>query len=239
MVAIKLTCQIRQMLYSHTQEPMFEIQFPFGEKYDSQILTCGLVLPPNQAAVAIELHHEISRQSKHPLKFHLSQKNHPPFVRLYETVLPSKNLPAAMDRLKSISELMSPFHMEWGEIETTHHMVIVWGESNQIIQTFQEAVLVAVNPLREGDYKQKYQREREAHLFTPDQEKSLEKWGSPWADPYVPHMVLAKAHPDFGGERKSWEWVFQKTEFSGLFVATRAGEEDFNHWEVIPFLQKA
>ena len=90
-------------------------------------------------------------------------------------------------------------------------MVIVWGESNQIIQTFQEAVLVAVNPLREGDYKQKYQREREAHLFTP--EEKVSKGGRLGPILYVPHMVLAKAHPDFGGERKSWEWVSENRIF--------------------------
>lgn len=200
----------------------------------SVIISTGLLLQPNQENTAISINDNIAKKNKKSLKFVLNKITHPPFVRLYETVLPASNVETATQRLEKIASEMIPFHMNWRSLEETDHLVIVWGELNDALKAFQKAVLVEVNDLRDGLFKQKYIEDEREQRFTDEEEASFKKWGSPWAEPYLPHMVLAKAHPLFEVQPKGLEWPFKHCLFRGIVVGIRTGI-DFTHCYEINF----
>lgn len=200
----------------------------------SVIFSTGLLLQINQENCAIDLSKKITEYNKKSVKFTLDKVTHPPFVRLYETVLPSANVQTAIERIEKITQGMIPFHMNWRAVEKTDHMVVVWGEINDALKAFQKTVLVEVNDLREGFFKQKYIEERQDQKFTDEEEASFKKWGSPWADPYLPHMVIAKAHPIFEDMKLNLEWEFKQCLFRGVAVGIRTGQ-DFTHCYEINF----
>lgn len=214
---------------------MADFQEIFGATESSQIISCGLLLSPEQEEAALELHAEIAHQNPKALKFALSAKKHPAYVRLYEAVLPKSDVAVARERLQRLATGMIPFHMNWAEVEQTQHFVAVWGHNNEALRFFQEAVLVEVNPLREGYFKEKYIEELADHRFTPEEEASLQKWGSPWADPYIPHMVLAKAQVGQTLKVRTIEWQYKHCLFSGLLFGTRTDTGEFTKVERFAF----
>ncbi|MEO8581418.1 MAG: hypothetical protein ABI425_02435 [Patescibacteria group bacterium] len=209
----------------------------FSSNNESVIFSCGLLLAANQEASAIALCDQIAKNNPNKLKFILNKVTHPPYVRLYETVLPSKNIPLALDRLEKISADMIPFQMDWGMIEQTNHFVAIWGELNDTLKVFHQAVLIDINNLREGDFKEKYIEDENNHAFSEKEDESFRKWGSPWVDPYIPHMVVAKAEPVFDVKKTTLEWKFKHCLFRGLLIGIRSEHGDFTHSYQINFKQ--
>jgi len=200
---------------------------------DSVIFSCGLLLPFKQEAAAVALCKRIEENNPHTLKFTLNTETHPPYVRLYETILPKKNIEKAVARLKQISEPMIPFHMNWGMVERTDHFLAIWGELNDALKIFHQAVLIDINDLREGDFKEKYSKNETNNLFSEAEEKSFRKWGSPWAEPYLPHMIITKADPVFEVQKIPLEWEFKQCVFRGVIAATCSSKGDFtNHFQI-------
>jgi hypothetical protein len=200
---------------------------------DSQtsIFSCGLLLPFDQEACAIEMFKSIDRQNPQVSKFQLNKATHPPYVRLYETVLSQEKVAEAYTALQELMAKCHTFKMTWGQTERTQHFVAIWGEPSPSLNTFHQMILDLINPLREGHFKEKYIEDRNEHLFSSEEEASFEKWGSPWADPYVPHMIIDKAHSpqEFSLASRIPEWDYKDCLFRGLLVGVRNEHGDFLH----------
>lgn len=205
-------------------------------EHQANIFTCGLLLPPEQERTAIELSQDIAKYNPHSLKFVLDKAKHPPYVRLYETVVPTKNIELAIKNLRRIIAPMSQFRMDWGEMEATKHLVSIWGKNNSVLAAFHQAVVLTISALREGDFKQKYLEEENEQEFTPQEEQNIRKWGSPWVEPYLPHLIIAKATPTFETEKTEMEWRFSHCLFKGVFAGVRPDYGDFIQSVRIPFL---
>jgi len=193
------------------------------------IFACGLLLPEDQENHAITICHEITKNNPGKVKFSLNKATHPPYVRLYETILPSAKAQIATKRMEDLTNKMSSFRMDWAEIEQTENFVAIWGKINRSLKLFHKAVLLEINPLREGYFKEKYIEDRVEHRFTAAEEESFKKWGSPWAEPYIPHMIIAKAKLTFDISKFVPEWGFQHCLFRGLLVGIRSERGDFIH----------
>jgi len=193
------------------------------------IFFCGLLLPVDQAQAIVELNNSIGRSNT--LCFTLSQKDHPPYLRLYETVLPDKNIALAEAAVANLGKNMIPFKIKWGLLEATHKNVILWGENNVVLTPFHQAVLENLSSLREGHYKEKY---AEVMNTLPEAEqKSVLKWGSPWAEPYIPHVVVAKAPTRLEFRDIFMEWDYRWCEFNGMIAGIRYEDGElveYKHW---------
>jgi hypothetical protein len=200
---------------------------------NGMIIACGLLLPREQEKAAIKLSQNIAKKSQ--VKFLLKENTRPPFVRLYETVFPKKNIDRIMEGAGQIAQDMLDLPMDWGELEVTSQLVILWGEVNEAIRLFHRAILLKLNPLREGYYKQKYsQRSR---FISSEEQDSLNKWGSPWAQNYIPHLVLAKAVKGFRAGDLNIDWKFRKCLLRGLIVGVKTNQDTFSDSRIFLFRQ--
>jgi len=116
------------------------------------VVSCGLLLPPEQEKTAIKLSSYIAQKSGTASIY----KTNLPYVSLYETVFPRRNIEKIKKVIKIIAENMPEFLMEWGILETTTDYVILWGERTEVLALFQREFLHKLNPLREGYFKEKY-----------------------------------------------------------------------------------
>lgn len=189
------------------------------------VFTCGLLLSPEQEEHAIKINQQIAEKNKGGLKFVLDKEKHPPYVRLYEVVLPKHNVETAVDRMRKLAEKMPQFDLHWAQVEETENFVAIWGHADESIKLFQETVLLELDSLREGFFKEKYIKEIDQQKFTEAEKKSFIKWGSPWAEPYIPHMILAKSKSVFNVNAYIPVWEFKSCTLSGLFVGV--GSEDY------------
>lgn len=207
---------------------MVDIRSFISNDNDGVIFTCGLLLSPEQQSAAIALSHEVAASNPHSLKYKLDIEKHPPYVRLYETVIPEKNIEKAVLNLKQITRESEDLPIAWGQLESTKHFVAIWGENNVLLKDFQTKVLTDLNPLREGYYKEKYIEDLQEHVLTAEEEESFKKWGSPWADPYVPHVIVAKATPEFDHLTPQLEWKYGLGRLKGLIWGIRHTGGDFS-----------
>ena len=81
---------------------------------NAKIMACGLVLPPEQQAEAIDLSRTVA--AKFPLEYVLDDRQHLPFLRLYETVFPDHNVDKVVNAVKNLAVDMSPLPMQWGSL---------------------------------------------------------------------------------------------------------------------------
>jgi len=202
---------------------------------ENLIFCCGLLLPAEQEVEAIKLNNLLASDIKNRVKFRYSQSVHPPYVRLYETILPTKNVQTAGQYLEQLSQHQPKLTMTWGAIERTDHFVAIWGENNNNLDTFHKAVLKNINILREGLFKEKYIEDENEHFFSAEEDLSFQTWGSPWAEPYVPHMVIAKGEPSLKGERTQISWDYKDCQFIGILVGARSDRGDFSHITRVKF----
>lgn len=184
---------------------------------DGVIVTVGFLLPFDQASTAINLSRDICDGEK--CSFQLDMETNPPRIRLYETVFPRNKVDRVMEKIGQLANRMSQFPMHWGEVEMTPHFVAVWGEKPEPMQLFHDAVLESLSALRQGYFKEKYLKLRT--YLSQSEENSLEKWGSPWAKPYNPHMILAKAEPSFIKLKKDIDWDYHKCILQGVIVGIK------------------
>lgn len=198
---------------------------------DGVIVTVGLIFSEEQAKDAIYLSN-IFCNGEH-CSFLLDPKLNPPRVRVYETVIPEANLEKAKRKTEDLCKIMIPFPMEWGTIEMQLHFAALWGELNKPLELFHDAVVEAINPLREGYYKVKYSNSNQA--LSLEEKTSLLQWGSPWVSPYSPHMILAKAEKTFNNTyHPNIEWPHHKCMFSGVLFGTKKNKA-LESFEEIPF----
>lgn len=194
---------------------MFEIlEDPSVEK--SVVVTIGLLLPPEQERAAIAISQEIAATEE--CSFVLEAKSNPPRVRLYETVFPKDDVQEVKARLTKLAHRMIAFPMEWGLDEVVPHFAALWGVLNEPLRLFHLAILEEISPLRHGYYKQKYTKE--SSEFSDEERRSWERWGSPWAEPYRPHMIIAKAKTQFR-ELPQIEWGYRHGLFPGILVEVK------------------
>lgn len=181
------------------------------------IFFCGLLLPEDQSLELIALNRHIDEANE--LGFRLDASTHPPYLRLYEAVMPEENILLANEYVTELASNMIPFKTKWGALELTHNYVILWAENNQIIDTFHRAVLEKMNILREGHYKHHYAKTMDT--LTPQESQSLAKWGSPWADPFLPHVVIAKGLTNIDIEHIQLQWEVSSCIFPGMIAGVR------------------
>lgn len=196
-----------------------------------RIYTIGLLLPQEQSDAAIMLSNEVKK--KYEVEYTLDTNVRPPFVRLYETVFPEGNKQKIINTVINISKESSPIEMNWGSFETETHNVIMWGELNEYLYNFHKKVLTALNPLREGYFKQKYSNDT---LLPPQEEESLIKWGSRWAQNYIPHMVIAKSKNKFKvGQLLDLDWGYRKCILSGMLIGEKIPHGGLKEFQTFPF----
>lgn len=189
---------------------------------DGVIISCGLLLPPNQANLAIHYSNLVNKKS--PSKINLNSTTQPPYLKLYETVFPTYNLDKVVKTIKKISKEMVPLPIKWEGIEVTDKLVVLWGENNKPLDLLQQAILLELNKLREGYFKQKYLRQK---FYSTEEKESFEKWGSPWAKSYIPHLVLAKAKTKFQLFNVDFEWEYKHCVFDEIFVGVKTSDGNF------------
>jgi len=183
---------------------------------DGVIISCGLLLPPEQAKLALSFNSIIAKKGQ--VKYLLNQTTRPPLVKIYETVFPQHNVSKVVELMEKISQKMVIFPMTWEEMEITDNLVILWGELNEPFDLFHQAVLLELNSLREGYFKQKYLQNK---FFLAEEKNSFKKWGVPWAENYLPHLVLAKAKTKFKVFKLDLEWEYKHCLFSEIFVGIK------------------
>lgn len=196
-----------------------------------KIYTIGLLLPQDQNDAAIILSSDIKK--KYEVEYTLDNHMRPPFVRLYETVFPEENKQKLINAIINIAKESPPIEMNWGSLETETHNVIMWGELNENLYNFHKMVLAALNPLREGYFKQKYSNHA---LLSPEEEASLMKWGSRWAQNYIPHMVIAKSKNKFKvGQLLELDWGYHKCIFSGMLIGEKISHGGLKEFQTFSF----
>lgn len=204
----------------------------FPKQHTGQIISIGLLLPHDQSETAIEMSHQINRLS--PVESLLDQKSQPPFVRLYETVFPVANGSKVAEAAAKIADAAVPVYMKWNGMEIATHNLIIWGVLNDALDRLHRTVLESLNPLRDGYYKQKYRSDES--MLTGDERSSLHQWGSPWAENYLPHMVLAKSVRQFEvGPLEEFEWEYGGCDLSGILVGMKSPHGSFSEIHTFPF----
>lgn len=200
-----------------------------------KIYTIGLTLPQDQRDAAIALSKEISK--KYNVEYVLDVQGRPPFVRLYETVFPQENVQKVIDAVKSIAQESPPLNMKWGALETAVHNIIMWGELSEQLDIFHKKVLSAINPLRDGYFKQKYSNDSQ-FVFKED-EDSLMKWGSRWAQNYIPHMIVAKSKNKFVvGKLLELEWEYRRCKLPEMLVGEKIPHGGLKEFQIFPLQGK-
>lgn len=194
-------------------------------------MTIGLPLPDDQAQVALNISQRIHQQQK--ARFFLDKIERPPFIRFYETVISEENLSQLQEKLQHFASEMEPFLMKWGELEKTDQLVLIYGKLNPVLENFHKAILLGVNPLREGYFKEKYLKSDQPLL--PQEKRSLDQWGSPWADPYDPHLLLAKADEKFDLEKLRVFWEFPFCKITDLWLGLKDENKNYQHQQVFKF----
>ena len=188
---------------------------------DSVVISIGLQLPLAQEEEAIMISQEISAQTT--CEYVLDHRQNPPRVRLYETAFPKSEAMNVKTMLSKLAAEMKPFLIGWDIDETTDKFVIIWAKQNEAIRLFHETVLETISPLRHGFFKQKYASARV--VLTKEERASLAKWGSPWAEPYRPHMILSKAKTMYAGGPPEAQWDYHKCIISGLIMEVKKSKE--------------
>lgn len=187
---------------------------PYG---DGKIVTIALLLPEEQSMHAIHLSKQIcaDQSCSNVLDSHIN----PPRIRLYETVFPADQIDTIGDEMRAICARQLPLHIHWREVEETKHFISIWCELTDQLQQFQKNILKNIEPLRQGYYKEKYSLSQSG--LTAEEKKSLKVWGSPWAEPYDPHLLLAKSNSGFLNPSVDIDWEFHSSVFSQVIVAVK------------------
>jgi hypothetical protein len=203
----------------------------FFEDEESVIFSCGLLLPQEQADHAIYLSQTISGLQE--TTYTLSDTLDPAYLKLYEIVMPLHNTPAAFSALGKNLKKTPPFTMNWGELEVTDQMALVWGESNDFLLAFHQLILVSLNKLRENLIKDKYKEHQ--HLLSPLEQGSLNRWGSPWVDPFAPHLIIAKAKTIFSLSGLNINWNFKRAKFTQLVAGIKNAKQELTQKRIYQF----
>lgn len=205
--------------------------------FDDQntIVTCGLLLSPEQEQTAVQLSQKIAANQTASLTFTLDTETQPPYIRLYEVLIPADNQAKATQVISGLAKEMIPMHLPWGMLEVTENLIAVWAEVPPALEAFHKAILLEMQQIREGYHKEKYSKYITEQLFTPEEVVSIKKWGSPWADPFVPHLVIAKTEQNFLDAELQLEWPHHTCVSPGLFLGFRTEKHHFQQVLRLPF----
>lgn len=198
---------------------------------DERLFVCGLALPEDQEQRAIEISNEVVETQS--LKFKLDLKKHPPYIRVYEAVLPSYNVLKATARIQKLCDEMPSFFVNWGQLEHSQEFIALWAEKNEALSAFHDAIVEVINPLREGRFKQKYTSSE--YPLTAEERQSIQEYGSPWAKNYIPHMILAKAKEKFLGNIPSIEWGYKRCHLLGVIIGVKDEVGEFTQYSISQF----
>lgn len=182
---------------------------------DGVLLSCGLLLPPDQSQTLTELNNEVSQKDR--VLYSFSQT--PPYLRLYQLVMPRKNQKEAADRIAKVATQNPEIKLKWGEIETSKTQVILWAELTVNIGELQKELVTKLNPLREG-----YCRHKDVEnnvSLTQSQKQSVLKWGWPWVADYKPYIVIAKADKTFNLSDFEITWNYTQATLSQIIVGEK------------------
>jgi len=204
----------------------------FSTQSKSEIITVGLTIPKEQENAAIDLSKYIAANNK--IEYSLNKETNPPYIRLYESVFPSHNIDKVFAELEGISKEAPQFTIPWDSFETSDHNIILWGEMNEALYELHKAVLYGINHLRDGLYKQKYKDQN--FLVLEDEKESLHKWGTPWAEKYKPHMVIAKSSNKFNAaDFVDLKWEYKECLFMGMVVGIKKSQGGFERFTKYTF----
>lgn len=197
------------------------IQELLGEEDVS--ITVGLLLPPEQEQLVTGLSNKIAQEEE--CSYIANVITNPPRVRLYESVFPINETERVRERVRLLARQMVPITLAWGLVEATEHLVAVWGEANEPLQLFQAELLEQISPLRHGEIKEKYFSNQVKEELTEPELESLERWGSPWASPYLPHMIISKAKDKYNVIPEI-EWSVVESKLGTIMLGIRRYSQD-------------
>lgn len=213
-------CKLR-IMFELLEGPLFP---------ESSIVTMGLYLPAPEEQAAVLLSQSIC--SERDCSFVLDRRNNPPRVRLYESVFPNYEINKIKVLLQHLCHQMVAFPVSWDMIVTFDRFLAIWVKLNEPLSLFQRVVLTEISPLRHGYYKQKYTTKQSQ--LTQEEQQSLTKWGSPWAEPYNPHMIIAKTLDRAINQLPSIDWKFHHSILEGLVIEIKVNHK-INSVTKIPF----
>lgn len=177
----------------------------------------GYILPEDQQAELIRYAQQIAQTEK--VKYALNDLNSPPYIRLYEVVLPTKNVPEAYQRLELHTQQMYPIKFGWSSFEEEIRHVMLWGRVNEYLRITQMQLIHLLADLRQGYYKQKYYGDNT--LEEKSQQASLQKWGWPWVDQYHPYVIVAQSLTDMNLSHINFEWEYKTCYSETFFFGTK------------------
>lgn len=203
-----------------------------SEHESARIISVGLLLPDEQKQSIIQFSHTVARSF--PVEYKLDSAANPPYVRLYETVFPVESLSGVNEAVRSLATAATPILMKWNGLEIDKHNLILWGILNEALASFHSRALEALNPWRKGYYKQKYSNGR--MIVTEEERQGLRKWGSPWAENYIPHVVVAKSASEFSVNKLiGLEWEYGHCELKGLVMGEKTPHGGLKDFRIFPF----
>ncbi len=190
----------------------------------------GLSLPEKQSNSIIAINKSVCEQIEGCNQW---DQTHPPYISLYHTMIPGRNVETFFKTAETLSNQMISFSFPWSSVETDIHTILLWGSINDVLATFQLAVIETINPLRDGLHPSKY--DQMLPHFTQEEKDSLNRWGSPWAEPFDPYVVIAKSKNELPLTDIDIEWDYKECIPGGVVAGIINDNQTIAHYDYFPF----
>lgn len=154
-----------------------------------QLLKINIAILPNNdiSKKAVEVAKELTKEVDS--FFGVDDKNYFPHLTIYMLEIPIKNLDAVFEKVKQITNSISPIEGVFGDFNSNSGFMDVEVKKTTKLQKFHEQIIEEINPLRFG-----YKINNQKKLKNKDLKKdNILKYGFPYAmELYRPHLTLGR-----------------------------------------------